>query len=118
MVNSLKISIITTVIGIFFTATAAYAFSLRFRGRRSLLQTILLIQAPQLFSQRFCDALHAAELSRLSSTPTRRADPDLYLGGILGVNTWLMAGLSTRFHVISTKRPPSTERPRGRRSGW
>src|SRR5690606_38662884 len=45
MLNSLKLSILTTVLGVIMTAMAAYAFSrFRFRGRRSLLQTILLIQ--------------------------------------------------------------------------
>jgi len=43
MWNSLKLAAATTVLGVLMTARAADGFS-RFRGRRSLLQTLLLIQ--------------------------------------------------------------------------
>lgn len=42
--NSVKVSAITTILAVFVTALTAYSFSrFRFRGRRSLLLTILLI---------------------------------------------------------------------------
>ena len=96
MLNSLMISTITTVVGILFTATAAYAFSrFRFRGRRSLLQTILLIQVFPNFLNMVALFLILQQLGRYVpwlSLNTHGGLILVYLGGILGVNTWLMKG--------------------------
>ncbi len=96
MLNSLMISTVTTVIGILFTATAAYAFSrFRFRGRRSLLQTILLIQVFPNFLNMVALFLILQQLGRYVpwlSLNTHGGLILVYLGGILGVNTWLMKG--------------------------
>lgn len=96
MLNSLKIATITTVIGIFFTATAAYAFSrFRFRGRRSLLQTILLIQVFPNFLNMVALFLILQQLGEYIPWLNLNTHGGLiliYLGGILGVNTWLMKG--------------------------
>lgn len=96
MLNSLYIAVITTVIGVLFTALAAYAFSrFRFRGRRSLLQTILLIQVFPNFLNMVALFLILQQLGRYVpwlSLNTHGGLILVYLGGILGVNTWLMKG--------------------------
>lgn len=94
--NSFYIAAITTVLGVIFTALSAYAFSrFRFRGRRSLLQTILLIQvfpnflnmvALYLILQQFGQYVPWLGLN------THGGLILLYLGGVLGINTWLMKG--------------------------
>jgi arabinogalactan oligomer / maltooligosaccharide transport system permease protein len=96
MWNSIKLATVTTVIGILFTALAAYAFSrFRFRGRRSLLQTILLIQVFPNFLNMVALFLILQQLGRYVpwlSLNTHGGLILVYLGGILGVNTWLMKG--------------------------
>lgn len=96
MGNSLMIATVTTVIGVMFTALAAYAFSrFRFRGRRSLLQTILLIQVFPNFLNMVALFLILQQLGRYVSWLSLNTHGGLmlvYLGGILGVNTWLMKG--------------------------
>lgn len=94
--NSLRISIVTTVLGVLFTALAAYAFSrFRFRGRRSLLQTILLIQVFPNFLNMVALYLILQQLGTYIpwlALNTHGGLILLYLGGVLGVNTWLMKG--------------------------
>jgi arabinogalactan oligomer/maltooligosaccharide transport system permease protein len=94
--NSLRISIVTTVLGVLFTALAAYAFSrFRFRGRRSLLQTILLIQVFPNFLNMVALYLILQQLGTYVpwlALNTHGGLILLYLGGVLGVNTWLMKG--------------------------
>lgn len=94
--NSLKISVITTVIALFFTALAAYAFSrFRFRGRRSLLQTILLVQVFPNFLNMVALFLILQQLGRYIPWLALNTHGGLilvYLGATLGVNTWLMKG--------------------------
>ncbi len=96
MLNSLRIAIITTVLGVFFTALAAYAFSrFRFRGRQSLLQTILLIQVFPNFLNMVALFLILQQLGRYIPWLGLNTHGGLilvYLGGVLGVNTWLMKG--------------------------
>jgi arabinogalactan oligomer / maltooligosaccharide transport system permease protein len=96
MWNSLRIAITTTVLALFFTALAAYAFSrFRFRGRRSLLQTILLIQIFPNFLNMVALFLILQQLGQYIpwlSLNTHGGLMLLYLGGALGVNTWLMKG--------------------------
>jgi arabinogalactan oligomer/maltooligosaccharide transport system permease protein len=94
--NSLRIAIITTALGVLMTALAAYAFSrFRFRGRRSLLQTILLIQVFPNFLNMVALYLILQQLGSYIpwlSLNTHGGLILLYLGGVLGVNTWLMKG--------------------------
>ncbi len=96
MVNSLRIAAITTVLGVLFTALAAYAFSrFRFRGRRSLLQTVLLIQVFPNFLNMVALFLILQQLGRYIPWLGLNTHGGLilvYLGGVLGVNTWLMKG--------------------------
>jgi ABC-type maltose transport system permease subunit len=96
MWNSLRIAITTTVLAVFFTALAAYAFSrFRFRGRRSLLQTILLIQVFPNFLNMVALFLILQQLGQYIpwlGLNTHGGLMLLYLGGALGVNTWLMKG--------------------------
>jgi arabinogalactan oligomer / maltooligosaccharide transport system permease protein len=96
MWNSLRIAITTTVLGVLMTALAAYAFSrFRFRGRRSLLQTILLIQVFPNFLNMVALYLILQQLGAYVpwlSLNTHGGLILLYLGGVLGVNTWLMKG--------------------------
>jgi ABC-type maltose transport system permease subunit len=96
MVNSLKLATITTALGLLFTALAAYAFSrFRFRGRRSLLQTILLIQVFPNFLNMVALFLILQQLGRYVPWLSLNSHGGLilvYLGGILGVNTWLTKG--------------------------
>lgn len=96
MLNSLKLAIITTVLGVMMTAMAAYAFSrFRFRGRRSLLQTLLLIQVFPNFLNMVALFVILGQLGRYIpwlSLNTHGGLLLLYLGGILGVNTWLAKG--------------------------
>lgn len=94
--NSIKISSITTVLAVFVTALSAYAFSrFRFRGRRSLLMTILLVQV-------FPNMLLIVALFLLiqqigTYIPSLGLNSHgglilVYLGGVMGVNVWLMKG--------------------------
>ncbi|RIK55679.1 MAG: maltose ABC transporter permease [Chloroflexi bacterium] len=96
MWNSFKLAAITTVLGVFMTAMAAYAFSrFRFRGRRSLLQTILLIQVFPNFLNMVALYVILRQLGEYVpwlSLNTHGGLLLLYLGGVLGVNTWLAKG--------------------------
>ena len=96
MLNSLLIASVTTTFGVLFTATAAYAFSrFRFRGRRSLLQTVLLIQVFPNFLNMVALFLILQQLGVYIPQLGHNTYGGLillYLGGILGVNTWLAKG--------------------------
>lgn len=96
MWNSLRIAITTTILGVLFTALAAYAFSrFRFRGRRSLLQTILLVQFFPNFLNMVALYLILQQVGAYIpwlSLNTHGGLILLYLGGVLGLNTWLMKG--------------------------
>lgn len=96
MWNSLKLATLTTMLGVLFTAMAAYAFSrFRFRGRRSLLQTILLIQVFPNFLNMVALYLILQQLGTYIPWLSINSHGGLlllYLGGVLGVNTWLMKG--------------------------
>lgn len=88
MWNSLRIAVTTTVLGILLTALSAYAFSrFRFRGRRSLLQTILLIQVFPNFLNMVALYLILQQLGQYVpwlSLNTHGGLILLYLGGVLG----------------------------------
>jgi arabinogalactan oligomer/maltooligosaccharide transport system permease protein len=95
-VNMLFVSGATAVLSVFFGALAAYAFArYRFRGRRMGMMTLLLIQmfptflavvAIYLIVLRIGGVFPAIGLDTLSGVIL------VYLGGVLGVNTWLMKG--------------------------
>jgi ABC-type maltose transport system permease subunit len=96
MWNSLKLAAVSTVLGVIMTAMAAYAFSrFRFRGRRTLLQSLLLIQVFPNFLNMvalFLILRQIGEYVPWLSLNTHGGLLLLYLGGVLGVNTWLAKG--------------------------
>jgi arabinogalactan oligomer/maltooligosaccharide transport system permease protein len=94
--NSLIVGLSTAAVTAFLCALAAYAFSrFRFSGRRSGLFGLLLVQMfPQLLGY---IAIFALLLSFKEYFPAIGLGTLLglilvYLGGALGVNTWLMKG--------------------------
>jgi len=94
--NSLVVSVITTVLSLGITILAAYSFSrFRFRGRRSLLVTILLVQVfPNILAM---VALYLMVLQIGQYIPFLGLNQHgglimVYLGGAMGVNTWLVKG--------------------------
>jgi arabinogalactan oligomer/maltooligosaccharide transport system permease protein len=94
--NSMLISGATAVTTVILAALAAYAFSrFRFKGRRFGMLALLLIQMfPQLLAVvaiylivlRVGDVFPAIGLNKPSALIV------IYLGGAMGVNTWLMKG--------------------------
>lgn len=94
--NSLVVGVVTAVLTVFICACAAYAFSrLRFKGRRPGMMFLLLVQmfpnllaivALYLFMLRIKGMFPAIGLGSTSGVIL------IYLGGALGVNTWLMKG--------------------------
>ena len=94
--NTLFVAGLTALLSVFLCALAAYAFSrLRFSGRRAGLGTIVITQMfPQflgivaifLLLSTIGDAVPALGLNSLSGLIV------VYLGGALGVNTYLMYG--------------------------
>jgi ABC-type maltose transport system permease subunit len=96
VLNSLVVSGITTLLTLAISALSAYSFSrFRFAGRRQLLVTILLIQVfPNLLAM---VALYLLLLQIGPYIPFLGLNQHgglilLYLGGAMGVNTWLMKG--------------------------
>jgi ABC-type maltose transport system permease subunit len=94
--NSFKVSSISAVLAVLLTGMSAYAFSrFRFRGRRPLLLTVLLVQV-------FPNTLAMVALFLLvqqigNYIPSLGLNTHgglilVYLGGVLGFNTWLMKG--------------------------
>ncbi|MDZ4669232.1 MAG: sugar ABC transporter permease [Phototrophicales bacterium] len=112
--NSFVVASVTTILGVMITALGAYSFSrFRFSGRRSMLLGILLIQVfPNLLAM-VSLFLILSQVSRLAIV-IPQAMPFLafidwnwlnffglnsagglilvYLGGVMGLNTWLMKG--------------------------
>ena len=102
--NSMIIGLLAAGLSMFLSATAAYAFSrYRFRGRRPGLLGILLVQ---MFPQFLAIVALYLMFSTVSDIwpaigfNTRWGILLLYLGGALGVNTWLMKGF---FDTIPTE---------------
>lgn len=96
MWNTVKISLTTAFFVVALTSLAAYAFSrFRFRGRRSGLFAILLIQMfPQMLAM---VAIYLLLLRIGDYVPALGLNSHLglilvYLGGAMGVNVWLMKG--------------------------
>jgi arabinogalactan oligomer/maltooligosaccharide transport system permease protein len=94
--NSVLIALVAAAISVFLSALAAYAFSrMRFRGRRVGLLALLLIQMfPQFLAivAIFLIFTTVTELWPSIGFNTPWGLILLYLGGALGVNTWLMKG--------------------------
>ncbi len=95
-VNSMVISIATAIGTVFMGAAAAYAFSrFRFRGRQGSLTSLLLIQMfPQTlaFVAIFLVLLTLSEVFPALGLNSQLGLIFVYLGGALGVNTFLMYG--------------------------
>jgi arabinogalactan oligomer/maltooligosaccharide transport system permease protein len=94
--NSILVAGLASAAGVFLSILAAYAFSrMRFRGRRVGLITLLLIQTfPQFLS---IVTIYIIFAGVGDYYPAFGLDSPwglmlLYLGGALGVNTWLMKG--------------------------
>ncbi len=110
--NTLLIAVVTGAVTVFIGACAAYAFSrMRFAGRRVGLVTIVVVQMfPQL--------LAVVAIFLLMSTlgdwfpaiglNTHTGLILVYLGGALGVNTYLMYGFFNTSPRRSTRQPAST----------
>lgn len=94
--NSLKLATITSLLSVLITAFAAYAFSrFRFRGRRNLLLTLVLVQVfPNLL---MIVAIYLLILQLGIYIPSLGLNTHgglilVYLGGVMGINVWLMKG--------------------------
>jgi arabinogalactan oligomer / maltooligosaccharide transport system permease protein len=96
MWNSIKVSGVTTVLAVVITAFAAYAFSrFRFRGRRNLLLSLVLVQVfPNLLAivALFLLLLELGAYIPFLSVGTHGGLILVYLGGVMGLNVWLMKG--------------------------
>ncbi|MFC4555234.1 sugar ABC transporter permease [Georgenia faecalis] len=94
--NSLVIATVTALGTVLMGAAAAYAFSrFRFTGRRITLTGLLLVQMfPQVltFVAIFLLLLSLGEVFPILGLNSRLALIAVYLGGALGVNTFLMYG--------------------------
>lgn len=95
-VNSLFITIVVTILGTTITTLAAYAFSrFRFRTRKPLLQSVLLIQVFPNFLNMVALFLILQQIGRVLDNFGLNTYGGLmlvYLGGVLGANTWLTKG--------------------------
>ncbi|HEY8530623.1 MAG TPA: ABC transporter permease subunit, partial [Limnochorda sp.] len=94
--NSTKVAVITATLTVALTALGAYAFSrFRFRGRRGGLFALILIQMfPQMLAMVaiYLLMLQLGEVFPALGLNTHAGLIMVYLGGALGVNTWLMKG--------------------------
>ncbi|WP_372592937.1 sugar ABC transporter permease [Actinotalea sp.] len=94
--NSLLVCTVTSLGTVLMGASAAYAFSrFRFRGRRGSLTALLLIQMfPQMlaFVAIFLLLLSLSKVFPAIGLNTQLGLIAVYLGGALGVNTFLMYG--------------------------
>lgn len=94
--NSLKISLISTILSVSITTLAAYAFSrLRFTGRTNLLKMILLIQVFPGILAIVAIFLLVSQIGDVVPTFGLNTHAGLilvYMGGAMGVNIWLMKG--------------------------
>jgi arabinogalactan oligomer/maltooligosaccharide transport system permease protein len=102
-VNSLIISIVTSVCVVLLCALGAYAFSrMRFKGRRFGLVTLLVLQMfPQLLAITaiFLLMIQISDVFPAIGLGTHAGLIMIYLGGALGVNTFLMYGF---FNTVPT----------------
>ena len=95
-VNMLVISLTSAIVSVFFGALAAYAFArYRFKGRRMGMMSLLLIQMFPTFLAVvaiYLIVLEVGDVFPAIGLDTRSGLILVYLGGALGVNTWLMKG--------------------------
>jgi arabinogalactan oligomer/maltooligosaccharide transport system permease protein len=102
--NTMIVATITAFFTVLLGALAAYAFSrFRFRGRRLGLLALLLIQMfPQLLAvvAIYLIMLRTGEVFNSIGLNTLAGLIIVYLGGVLGVNVWLMKGF---FDTIPTE---------------
>lgn len=96
MRNSLKVSGISALLSVWLCALAAYAFSrFRFRGRRSGLFALILVQIfPQMLAvvSLYLLLLSVGRIAPSLGLNTHAGLIMVYLGGAIGINTWLMKG--------------------------
>jgi arabinogalactan oligomer/maltooligosaccharide transport system permease protein len=96
LLNSIKISSITSVISLSITTVAAYAFSrFRFRGRVTMLKGILLINVFPALLALVATFLMISQLGDIIPPLGLNEHASLilvYLGGAMGINIWLMKG--------------------------
>lgn len=101
--NSLVIALVTSLATVLLCALGAYAFSrLRFRGRRFGLVTLLVLQMfPQLLAITaiFLLMIQISDVFPAIGLGTHAGLIMVYLGGALGVNTFLMYGF---FNTVPT----------------
>jgi len=94
--NSLKISVLSTLLTLSLTTMAAFAFSrFRFKGRQSLLKSILLIQSfPNLLAivALFSIIKQIGDVIPGFGLNTHLGLILVYSGGAMGMNIWLMKG--------------------------
>ena len=94
--NTMIVATGTAVLTVLLGALAAYAFSrFRFKGRRMGLLALLLIQMfPQLLLvvAIYLIVLHTGEVFGFIGLNTLTGLMLVYLGGVMGVNVWLMKG--------------------------
>lgn len=94
--NSIKVSVITTILTLSLTTMAAFAFSrFRFKGRQTLLKAILLIQSfPNLLAivALFSISKQIGDIAASLGLNTHAGLILVYLGGAMGMNIWLMKG--------------------------
>jgi arabinogalactan oligomer/maltooligosaccharide transport system permease protein len=96
LANTIGIALITGLATVLISAFAAYAFSrFRFKGRRFGMLALLLVQMfPQilLVVALYLIVLNVGSIFGFLSLDTFTALVFVYLGGAMGVNTWLMKG--------------------------
>jgi arabinogalactan oligomer / maltooligosaccharide transport system permease protein len=96
LANTLFVAIVTAILTVVLSAMAAYAFTrFRFRGRRMGMLSLLLIQMfPQLLTivALYLIVLNVGGIFPVIGLNHFSALILVYLGGALGVNTWLMKG--------------------------
>lgn len=94
--NSIKVAGITSILSLAITTVAAYAFSrFRFRGRKTMLKAILLIQVfPTLLAlvATFLMISQIDDVIPFVGLNTHAGLILVYLGGAMGLNIWLMKG--------------------------
>jgi arabinogalactan oligomer/maltooligosaccharide transport system permease protein len=95
-VNMILVSGTTALLSVFFGVIAAYAFArFRFKGRRMGMLSLLLIQMFPTFLAVvaiYYLVLRVGDVFPAFGLDTRTSVILVYLGGALGVNTWLMKG--------------------------
>lgn len=94
--NSFYIATITSILAVLVTSLSAYAFSrFRFRGRRNLLLTLFLVQVFPNMLTMVALFLLLQQLGRYIPALGLNTHGGLiliYLGGVMGINVWLMKG--------------------------